>query len=323
MPLRSVAVLVRPSMSMFEFGVTAEVFGIDRTEIGLPAIDYRVCADRDLLDRSAPVPSKHTDPLGLVAAHGLDGIAGADLLIISAAAEPTPGTDAEITAIRTAHATGATVLSLCSGAFLLAQAGLLDGRRATTHWMYADRLAAAYPKTEVVSDELFIDHGDVITAAGTAAAVDTCLHLVRRELGQAVAAAIARRMVAAPQRHGSQLQYVERPVTPTPGPGLAPTLDWVLGRLDEPLDVTTLAQHAGVSPRQLNRWFLGDLGTTPLRWLTEQRIRLAQELLESSDLSVERIGKRVGYGSPTQLRQHFRRLVGSTPAHYRETFRAR
>lgn len=323
MPLRSVAVLVRPSMSMFEFGVTAEIFGIDRTEIGLPAIDYRVCADRDLLEQAGQVPTKHTDRLGLVAAHALDGIAGADVLIISAAAEPTPGTDAEIAAIRAAHAAGATVLSLCSGAFLLAQAGLLDGRRATTHWMYADRLAAAYPQVEVVSDELFIDHGDVITAAGTAAAVDTCLQLVRRELGQAVAAAIARRMVAAPQRHGSQLQYVERPSAPAPSPGLAPTLDWAMGRLDQPLDVTTLAQHAGVSPRQLNRWFLGDLGTTPLRWLTEQRIRLAQELLERSDLSVERIGRRVGYGSATQLRQHFRRLVGSTPAHYRETFRTR
>lgn len=323
MPLASVAVLIRPNMSLFEFGVTAEVFGIDRTGIGLPAIDYRVCADHDAPAGTGPVPTKHTDRLAVMAAHDLTGITGADVLIISAAAEPVPGTEAEIAAIRRAHAAGATVLSLCSGAFLMAQAGLLDGRRATTHWMYADRLAAQFPGVEVVADELYIDHGDVVTAAGTAAAVDTCLHLVRRELGQAVAAAIARRMVAAPQRQGSQLQYVERAPAPAPGPGLAPTLDWAMGRLEQPLGVAALAEHAGVSQRQLNRWFAGDLGTTPLRWLTEQRIRLAQELLESSELSVERIGRRVGYGSATQLRQHFRRLVGSTPAHYREAFRAR
>lgn len=317
MALRTVAVLVRDAVSLFELGVTAEVFGIDRTGVGLPPIDYRLCSDGG----PGPLGTKHTDAIAVTTGHGLDGLAGADVVIVTATV-PHPGSSAEIAAVRAAHEAGATIVSLCSGAFLVAAAGLLAGRRATTHWLYADRLAADYPDVEVVADEIFVDLGDVITTAGTSAAVDACLHLVRRELGQLAATTLARRMVAPPQRHGGQLQYVERAVAPERTTGLAATLDWATARLHEPLDVACLAAHAGVSPRQLTRRFLSEVGTTPLRWVTDQRVRLAQELLEQSDLSIERISARVGYGSATQLREHFRRQVGSTPARYRDTFRA-
>ncbi|GAA1177397.1 helix-turn-helix domain-containing protein [Ornithinimicrobium humiphilum] len=317
MPLSTVAVLVRERASLFELGVTAEVFGIDRTAAGLPAIDYRVCA----ASGPGPVDTKHRSGLSVTATHGLDGLEGADLVVVSATL-PHPATAAELEALRAAHAAGAVVLALCSGAFLVAEAGLLSGRRATTHWLYADDLAAAHPDVDVTADEIYIDLGDVVTTAGTGAAVDACLHLVRRELGSTAAATIARRMVAPPQRHGGQLQYVPRPVAPSPATGLAQTLDWAAAHLDEPLDVAALARHAGMSSRQLTRRFLEEVGTTPLRWVTAQRIRLAQELLEQTDLSIERISARVGYGSATQLREHFRRQVGSTPARYRDTFRA-
>ena len=306
MTLRTVAVLVRDDTSLFELGTTAEVFGIDRTEDGVPAIGYRVCAEGG----PGPVSTKHHPALAVTATHGLEGLAGADLVIVSATL-PHAGSPAELEALRSAHAARAVVLALCTGAFLVAEAGLLNGRRATTHWMYADDLAAAHPDVEVTADEIYIDLGDVVTTAGTASAVDACLHLLRRELGQRVAAVVARRMVAPPQRHGG----------PAPSAGLAGTLDWALARLHEPLDVAALARHAGVSPRQLTRRFLAEVGTTPLRWITAQRMRRAQELLEQTDLSVERISARVGYGSATQLREHFRRHVGATPARYRDTFR--
>jgi transcriptional regulator GlxA family with amidase domain len=314
--LRSVAVLVRDEVSLFEFGVTAEIFGIDRTAAGVPAIDYRVCSEGG----PGPVRSKHTAVVSLVSDHGLDGLRGADVVIVGASL-PGGATPAEVAAIRAAHDAGSIVVSLCTGAFLCAEAGILDGRRATTHWRYAERFARAFPRVRVVADELFIDEGSVITAAGTAAAVDACLHLVRRELGQHVAVTIARRMVVPPQRHGGQLQYVDRALPRRGETGLAATLEWASARLDQPLDVAALARHAGLSPRQLTRRFLREVGSTPLRWLTAERIRRAQELLENSDLPIERISRQVGYGSATQLREHFRRHVGSTPARYRDTFR--
>lgn len=315
MALRSVAVLIRDDLSLFEFGITAEIFGIDRTDSHVPPIDFRVCAERH-----GPVDSKHTDSITVQVTHDLSGLAHADVVIVTATL-PHPGTPREVAAVKAAHDAGATVMSLCTGAFLLAEAGLLDGRRATTHWRYAREFAAAYPSVDVVPDELFVDGGDVITAAGTAAAIDTCLHLVRRELGQGAANTIARRMVVAPGRQGGQRQYVERPVTPAHTAGLATTLEWATDHLADPLDVGTLARHAGLSPRHLTRRFIAEIGTTPLRWVTAQRVRRAQELLEVTDLPVEHVAHRVGYGSATQLRQHFGRIVGSTPGRYRDTFR--
>ncbi len=316
MALRSVAVLIREDLSLFEFGITAEIFGIDRTDSRVPPLEFRVCSRR-----RRPVGTKHTDTIGVLVTHDLSGLRGADVVIVSATL-PDPGTPDEVAAVRAAHAQGSVVVSLCTGAFLLAEAGLLNGRRATTHWRYADAFATAYPAIEVVPDELFVDHGDVITAAGTAAAIDTCLHLVRRELGPTVANTIARRMVVAPGRQGGQRQYVERAVPPARTGTLTPTLEWAMNHLGDALDVDGLARHAGMSPRHLARRFTAEIGTTPLRWVTAQRIGRAQELLEASDLSVEQVAHRVGYASATQLRHHFARIVGSTPAHYREMFRA-
>lgn len=317
MALRSVAVLIRDDLSLFEFGIAAEVFGIDRTDSGVPPIEFRVCSQQ-----TGPVATKHTDRIGVVATHDLTGLQDADAVIISATL-PQPGTPEAVGAVRAAHRNGAVVMSLCTGAFLLAEAGLLDGRRATTHWRYTAALHTTYPQVEVVPDELYVDHGDVITAAGTASAIDSCLHLVRRELGQTIANTIARRMVVAPQRQGGQLQYVERAVPPARHVGLTPTLEWAVNHLDCALDVNRLARHAGISPRHLTRRFVAEVGTTPLRWVTTQRVYRAQELLETTDVPVEQIAHRVGYGSATQLREQFGRLVGSTPARYREMFRAK
>lgn len=238
MALSTVAVLVEDDTSLFEVGVTAEVFGVDRTDDGLPPTEFRLCAESG----PGPVPTQHHPALTVTATHGLDGLVGADVVI--PVTLPRPGSPAAVEALREAHASGAVVLALCTGAFLAAQAGLLSGRRATTHWMFADELAAAYPDVDVTADEIYIDLGDVITTAGTAATVDACLYLVRRELGQRAAGIVARRMVAPPQRHGGQLQYVLQPVAPATSPGLAPTLEWALAHLHEPLDVASLARHA-------------------------------------------------------------------------------
>lgn len=310
------AVLVRNGLSLFEFGVTAEVFGIDRTEVGSPPIDFRVCSE----DGPRWLETKHVSTVRIESTHGLEGLRGADVVIVSASL-PHTGTEAERAALRRAHAEGAVIVSLCSGAFLLAGAGLLDGSQASTHWLFADQLARDFPRIDVVEANLFTDAGQIVTAAGTAAAIDTCLHIVRREIGATTARLIARRMVVAPARSGNQLQFVERPV-PAADQGLSATLEWAASRLGEDIDAPALARHANVSVRQLGRRFQQELGTTPLQWITQERIRAAQELLEVSDLSIEAIGRKVGYSSATQLREHFRRSVGTSPSQYRESFAA-
>ena len=309
------AVLVRDGLSLFEFGVTAEVFGIDRTAAGVPPIDYRVCSE------GGPgwLRTKHVSAVRVESTHGLNGLIGADVVIVSATL-PHTGTEAERRALRRAHAAGSLIVSLCSGAFLLAGAGLLDGHRASTHWLFTEQLARDFPRVDVVEANLFTDVGQIVTAAGTAAAIDTCLHVVRRELGAGTAAAIARRMVVAPTRHGNQLQFVARPLPPTPDSGLSATLEWAANHLGEDIDAAALARHANLSVRHLGRRFQQEIGSTPLQWLTQERIRAAQELLEVSDLSVDAIGRKVGYASATQLREHFRRAVGTSPSQYRQSF---
>lgn len=311
----TVAVLVRDGLSLFEFGVTAEVFGIDRTAVGVPAIDYRVCSEGG----PDSVSTKHVSSVRVETTHGLEGLNGADVVIVSATL-PHTGTQAERAALRSAFDSGATLVSLCSGAFLLAGTGVLDGRRASTHWLFTDKLARDFPRIEVIEANLFTDVGRIVTAAGTAAAIDTCLHIVRRELGASVAATIARRMVVAPTRHGTQLQFIARPIPDIADSGLSATLEWAANRLGEDLDVHALAKHANLSVRQFGRRFRQEIGTTPLGWITQERIRVAQELLERSDLSIDVIGRKVGYASATQLREHFRRTVGTTPSKYREAF---
>ncbi|MDT7580463.1 MAG: hypothetical protein QOK35_1727, partial [Pseudonocardiales bacterium] len=274
------AVLVLDELAVFEFGVLCEVFGMDRTEDGVPLIDFRVCGVR------AGEPVSTSTGVQVVPAHGLEALRGADLVAVPATGlrEFPPEV---LQALRDAAAAGATLLSVCSGVFVLGAAGLLDGRRCTAHWMSVDELRAAYPEALVDPDVLFVDDGNLITSAGTAAGIDAALHLVRRELGSAVVNTIARRMVVPPQRDGGQRQYVEQPVPQCAADGLAPTLDWVVAHLDVDHSVADLARRARMSERSFARRFVAEAGTTPHRWLTGQRVLLAQRLLEDTELGVD------------------------------------
>ena len=224
-------------------------------------------------------------------------------------------------ALRDAADRGARMVSICIGAFALAAAGLLDGRRATTHWRDAAELARRYPRVEVDPDVLYVDEGQVLTSAGVAAGIDVCLHLVRRDRGSAEAARIARRMVVAPHRRGGQAQFVERPMPRAGGPSVAAVGEWALRHLDRRLTVADLARHAGVAPRTLARWWIDETGLTPLRWLTEQRLLEVQRLLETSSLTIDAIARHTGIGSAAHLRKLFARERLISPAAYRSAHR--
>nr|CTQ92643.1 Transcriptional regulator, AraC family [Kibdelosporangium sp. MJ126-NF4] len=299
----------------FEFGVLCEVFGVDRTEEGVPPIEFRVCGER------AGVALNTTVGIKLTPDHGLDALADADLVAIPACNIRDEYPAAVLDAIRAASGRGATILTVCSGAFLLAATGLLDGRLCTTHWLYADRFARLHPNAKLDPDVLFVDDGDIITSAGTAAGIDACLHLVRRELGSAHAATIARRMVVPPQRDGGQRQYVEVPI-PHTGDSLEPVLTWMLEHLAVEHTVADLAKRAQTSERTFARKFVAETGTTPLRWLSTQRVLHAQRLLEDTALGVEEIAQQCGFGSSALLRHHFHKVVGIGPKDYRRAFAA-
>ncbi|HEY5854775.1 MAG TPA: helix-turn-helix domain-containing protein [Aldersonia sp.] len=316
--LRSVSVVLMDRIAMFEFGVVCEVFGLDRTTEGLPAIDFRVCG----AERGVPLRSS-TPGVAITPDFGLDAAVDVDLLVIPAASVHDGFDPRILDAVRTAFDAGATVLTVCSGAFVAAAAGLLDGRRATTHWMHAAELAAMCPTASVDPDVLFVDEGNLITSAGTAAGIDACLHLVRRELGAGVANAIARRMVVPPQRDGGQRQFIERPVVECRADSLAPTLQWMTDNLDHPHTVDDLAARATMSPRTFARKFAAETGTTPVKWLTNQRVLRAEDMLENTDLPLESIAQRCGFSSGALLRHHFTRLVGIAPADYRRRFSCR
>lgn len=227
---------------------------------------------------------------------------------------------AVLEAVRAAAARGATLLSVCSGAFLLAEAGLLNGLRCTLHWRHAERFAECYPDAKVDSDVLFVDEGTVITSAGTAAGIDACLHLVRRELGSTVANAIARRMIVPPQRDGGQRQFIDLPMPELECDSMQPVLDWMLDNITVEFGVAQLARRARMSERTFARRFAAETGTTPLRWLTQQRVLHARQLLEETTLGVEEIARACGLGSAALLRHHFRRVIGVTPVDYRRSF---
>ncbi|EME21667.1 GlxA family transcriptional regulator [Rhodococcus triatomae] len=317
--LSRVAVVVLDRVAMFEFGTVCEVFGLDRTDAGVPALDFRVCGPEPGVPLRTNVPGVTLTP-----GHGVDGLTGADLVILTATTIRAHYPPEVVDAVRAAAASGATVLTVCSGTFLAGAAGLLDGRRCTTHWMHADELARAFPETTVDPDVLFVDEGKLVTSAGTAAGIDACLHLVRRELGSDVANTVARRMVTPPQRDGGQRQYIERPVLDhaSDGSGLAALLDWLGEHLDSPHSVDSLASRAAMSPRTFARRFAAETGTTPGKWLATQRVLRAQELLERTDLPVEEIAHRCGFGSAALLRHHFQRARGVAPADYRRRFGA-
>jgi len=255
--------------------------------------------------------------------HGLDRLAHAGTVIVPALVDTDVAPPADlVAAVRAAHDAGARVVSLCTGAFVLAAAGLLDGLRATTHWAHTDDLAARFPRVTVDPDVLYVDNGSVLTSAGKAAAMDLCLHVVRLDHGSAVANVVARRLVVPPHRAGGQAQFVTTPVPVRDAHPLGGLLPWAMRRLDQPLTVEDLARQANMSSRHLARHFRAATGTTPLRWLLTQRIRRAQELLETTDDSVDTIAAAAGMGTATTLRRHFHRAIGVPPDTYRRTFRA-
>jgi transcriptional regulator GlxA family with amidase domain len=310
--IKSVSALVLDGLAVFEFGVICEVFGIDRSADGVPNFDFKVCG---------PEPGKPVQTsvgAALIPDHGLDALIGADLVAIPAISGPY--LPEALDAIRAAAEGGAIILTVCSGAFVAGAAGLLDGRPCTTHWMHADELARAYPTARVDRNVLFVDDGNLITSAGTAAGIDACLHLVRRELGSEVTNTIARRMVVPPQRDGGQRQYIEQPIPVRCSDSFAPHLDWILTNLDKPHTVATLAKRASMSARTFARRFVDETGRTPMQWVTDQRVLYARTLLEETDLDIDRVADRSGFGTATLLRHHFRRIIGVTPSDYRRRF---
>ena len=313
--LQKVVVLAIPGMAPFEFGVLCEVFGIDRSSMGGPRFDFTVATAEP-----GPVPLSLGFPL--VIDTDLSVAADADLVAVPAAGTG-PLDERYLDAIRAAHARGAWVLSVCSGAFVLAQAGVLDGRRATTHWMYADRLARQHPLIDVDPDVLFVHDGNIVTGAGTAAGIDAALHIVREEHGAAATNVIARRMVVPPQREGGQSQYIPTPMPEYRGDSFALVIDWMLENLDQELTVDQLARRALMSGRTFARRFRAETGTTPAAWLNRQRMLRAQTELEQTDDGLEQIAARSGFGTAAVMRHHFLKVLQTTPTAYRRAFGAR
>ncbi len=315
MALSRVAMVLPPRPSMFELGVVVEVFGVDRTDDGVPAIDFRACTEQP------GEPIAMDNGLTLTTEHGLAEADGADLVIAPAYDYSQPPTEKVMDVFRRAHERGAWVLSVCSGAFLLGEAGLLDGRSCTTHWRHTDELRRRFPDATVDPDVLFVEDDRVITSAGTAAGIDACLHHVRCELGAGVATKIARRMVVPPQRDGGQRQFIDLPVPDCEAESLSPLLTWMREHLAEEQPVRVLARRAAMSERTFARRFSAETGTTPGKWLLAQRLHHARTLLESSDVPVETVAFRSGFGSAALLRHHFSTQVGVAPVEYRRTFR--
>ncbi|KUL52735.1 MULTISPECIES: GlxA family transcriptional regulator [unclassified Streptomyces] len=313
-----VAVLLFSGGPIFESSIPLSVFGIDRQDAGVPRYRLLVCAGEE-------GPLRTTGGLELTAPHGLEAIGRAGTVVVPAWRSITsPPPPEALDALRRAHEEGARIVGLCTGAFVLAAAGLLDGRPATTHWMYAPTLAKRYPSVHVDPRELFVDDGDVLTSAGTAAGIDLCLHIVRTDHGNEAAGALARRLVVPPRRAGGQERYLDRSLPEEIGADpLAEVVAWALEHLHEQFDVETLAARAYMSRRTFDRRFRSLTGSAPLQWLITQRVLQAQRLLETSDYSVDEVAGRCGFRSPVALRGHFRRQLGSSPAAYRAAYRAR
>jgi transcriptional regulator GlxA family with amidase domain len=332
--LHNVAAVVIDGIQAFELGVVCEVFGIDRRDDGLPAYDFAVVAGE-------PGPIRSQAGFFIQAPYDLDRLEEADLIAVPAVSEgrladgdlitgpgAAPGAGRHqpfpeplLEALRRAAGRGAWVLSVCSGVFVLGEAGLLEGRRCTTHWRHAAELARRYPSAKVDPDVLYVDEQPVITSAGTAAGIDACLYLVRKEQGSKVANGIARRMVVPPHRDGGQAQYIDRPLAESRAGSLADVLDWMTLNVGRALTVSELAVRAHMSARTFARRFTQETGTTPLRWLTSQRILLAQQLLEDTDETMDAIAEQAGFGNAATLRHHFRAWRDTTPDAYRRLFR--
>ena len=303
-----VMVLVLPGVLPLEFGIAVQIFGTD------PHYELTVCA-------SAPVQG---DGFCVTASAGLGVLADADTVVVPGYRDfgAKPSSDV-LAALQDAHQRGARLVSICSAAFALAAAGLLNGRPATTHWQVTDELRRQYPLIDVRPNCLYVDDGDILTSAGVTAGIDLCLHLIRRDNGAAAANSRARALVAPPQRAGGQAQYVERLLPDSSGDKLAPLRTWLLGHLTDPIDLDTIAGSAGMSRRTLVRRFREETGTSPIAWLTDARLDRARELLELTDEPVESLGRLTGLGSPASVRAIFRQRLGTSPQEYRAMFRHR
>ncbi|MFI0999203.1 GlxA family transcriptional regulator [Streptomyces galbus] len=315
--LNNVACVLLDGVHPFELGVVSEIFGMDRSDDGLPVYDFAV------VSAEGPHLTTHVPGLTVSTPHGLDRLEEADLIAV-------PASDRNLTreyppelldALRRAAERGTRVLSVCSGVFVLGAAGLLDGRRCAVHWRHADLLARQFPRAIVEPDVLYVDADPVITSAGTAAGIDACLHVLRKEQGPEIANRIARRMVVPPHRDGGQAQYVERPLPRSTCDTVGEVLAWMEQNLHEEVTVEQLAERAHMSPRTFARRFQQETGTTPYRWILRQRVLLAQDLLEATDETVDAIAWRTGFGTAAALRHQFYRALGTTPNAYRRAFR--
>jgi AraC family transcriptional regulator, transcriptional activator FtrA len=311
-PNRAVAVLAYDGLCTFEFGIAVELFGLPRPEFA-DWYRFQVCT-------AEPGPLRATGGFSINASGGLVELEAAGTILVpgwrDVAEVPS---DALLDSLRRAHAHGARLVSICSGVFVLAATGLLNGRRATTHWRYAERLAALYPDIRIEPDVLYVDEGQILTSAGSAAGLDLGLHLIRRDYGAAIANQVARRLVIPPHRDGGQAQYVDRPVQPE-GAALAGLFDWIRANLADDLSIMRLAARVGMSERTFLRRFNAATGTTPADWIIAARLARARELLEATDLAIERVATDSGFGTADTLRHHFRARLQTSPQRYRENF---
>jgi AraC family transcriptional activator FtrA len=308
-------VLTYPGLSMFEFSVACQVFGTaEAGSLGVPWYELVVCGES---------PSVRCDNgMTLQVPARLAAMRRADTIVVPPCEAPEAVSETTLRAIRRAHARGARVIALCTGAFVLARAGLLDGRRAVTHWAECEHFTAQFPNVTVDPRVLYVDDGDILTSAGSAASIDLCLYVVRCDLGAEVANALARQLVVQPHRDGGQAQYIDAPMPSTPAAEpLADTLAWMTEHLDEEMTINDLASRASTSPRSFARHFLAATGTTPYQWLLRQRVQHAARLLESTDLAIDLVARRAGLRDATNLRKHFRRQLRTSPHAYRQAFR--
>jgi transcriptional regulator GlxA family with amidase domain len=311
--ISNVAVIAYDGVAPFELGVLCEAWAVDRSDQAIPTFDFALCGPR-----VGPVST--TAGFALQVEHDLSRVAEADLVAVPAVPreQVVPGEVVEV--LRDAHDRGARLLSVCTGAFALGAAGLLDGRDCTTHWMYSDELAQRFPKAHVVPEVLYVDADPVITSAGSAAGMDACLHLWRKEFGAHTASMVARRMVVPPQREGGQAQFIVSAVPECDAETLGPLLSWITENLHEPLSVEYLARRTSMSARTFARRFRAETGTTPHAWITSQRVLRAEELLEATDRPVDWIAGEVGFGNAATLRHHFTRARAVSPQQYRRSF---
>lgn len=314
MPNRSAVAVAYDGLCTFEFGVATELFGLARPELDVDWYDFRVVA----VERG---PLRSLGGVTIQAPCDLEAVESAGTIVLpgwrNVAETPPTGL---LDALRTAHDRGARIMSICSGVFTLAATGLLDGSAATTHWRYTDELQRRYPAIDVQPDVLFVDNGSVLTSAGSAAGLDLGLHLIRRDFGAEVANSVARRLVVSPHRDGGQAQFIVAPAAPDDAGSVANTMAWAIEQLDTELTVDRLAEHAAMSPRTFARRFQAEVGVSPHRWLTRQRVLAAQSLLESTRLPVDEVARACGFGSAATLRHHFHQTVRTTPTAYRARF---